>query len=216
MNNTAVGFQALQNSNADGNTATGYQALKSNTSGTFNTAYGQQALSSNTTSFNTAFGAFALANNISGLQNTAVGYEALSHSTATNNTALGWNALGNNTTGVNNTAIGAGAGEFLTTGSSNIDIGTAGNAGEAQTIRLGDRITHRNTYIAGISGRTIGGGVGVLIDSSGHLGTNTSSARYKEQIKPMDKASEAVLSLKAGHVPLQKRAGLRRVFRSSG
>src|SRR4051794_17594894 len=48
INNTAVGFKALQQTNADGNTATGYQALMSNPSGTFNTAYGQQALSSNT------------------------------------------------------------------------------------------------------------------------------------------------------------------------
>src|SRR5580765_8231468 len=55
MNNTAVGFQALQNSNADGNTATGYQALMSNNSGTFNTAYVQQVLFNNTvTSENTA------------------------------------------------------------------------------------------------------------------------------------------------------------------
>ncbi len=38
------------------------------------------------------------------------------------------------------------------------------------------------------------GGVAVLIDNQGHLGTNTSSARYKDQIKPMDKAkSEAIL-----------------------
>ena len=38
-------------------------------------------------------------------------------------------------------------------------------------------------------------GVGVVVDSSGHLGTTTSSARYKEAIKPMDKASEAIVSL---------------------
>jgi len=36
----------------------------------------------------------------------------------------------------------------------------------------------------------------VIVDSSGHLGTSTSSARYKESIQPMDKASEAVLELK--------------------
>jgi hypothetical protein len=35
----------------------------------------------------------------------------------------------------------------------------------------------------------------VIVDSSGHLGTTTSSARYKEAVKPMDKASEAILSL---------------------
>jgi hypothetical protein len=42
---------------------------------------------------------------------------------------------------------------------------------------------------------TVAGGVGVVIDNQGHLGTVTSSTRYKDQIKPMDKASEAILSL---------------------
>jgi hypothetical protein len=37
--------------------------------------------------------------------------------------------------------------------------------------------------------------VGVIIDSTGHLGTMTSSARYKDNIEPMKKASEALLSL---------------------
>ena len=40
------------------------------------------------------------------------------------------------------------------------------------------------------------GGVGVIIDSSGHLGTVVSSERFKDEIKPMDKASEAILALK--------------------
>ena len=34
------------------------------------------------------------------------------------------------------------------------------------------------------------------MDTNGHLGTIISSARFKEAIKPMDKASEAILSLK--------------------
>ena len=33
-------------------------------------------------------------------------------------------------------------------------------------------------------------------DTNGHLGTTTSSSRFKDQIKPMDKASEAILALK--------------------
>jgi hypothetical protein len=37
---------------------------------------------------------------------------------------------------------------------------------------------------------------GVVVDVSGHLGTVTSSARFKEAIKPMDKSSEAILALK--------------------
>ncbi|PYV77888.1 MAG: hypothetical protein DMG96_09770 [Acidobacteria bacterium] len=63
------------------------------------------------------------------------------------------------------------------------------------TIRIGSSL-QTNTYIAGISGVTVAGGIGVIIDSTGHLGTSTSSARYKDNIKPMDKASEAILALK--------------------
>ena len=48
----------------------------------------------------------------------------------------------------------------------------------------------------GISGSVVAGGVGVIIDSDGRLGTSTSSARFKEAIKPMAKASEALLDLK--------------------
>jgi hypothetical protein len=43
---------------------------------------------------------------------------------------------------------------------------------------------------------TVAGGVGVVIDTKGHLGVKTSSARFKDEIKPMDKASEAILALK--------------------
>jgi hypothetical protein len=39
-------------------------------------------------------------------------------------------------------------------------------------------------------------GVSVVIDSTGHLGTKGSSERLKYAIKPMDKASEAILALK--------------------
>src|SRR5438105_8663173 len=51
------------------------------------------------------------------------------------------------------------------------------------------------TFIAGIYGATIGGALTVFVDSTGHLGTAPSSARFKEAIQPMDKASEAILSL---------------------
>jgi hypothetical protein len=42
---------------------------------------------------------------------------------------------------------------------------------------------------------TAASGAAVYVNSSGQLGTLTSSARYKEQIKPMDKASESILGL---------------------
>jgi hypothetical protein len=40
-----------------------------------------------------------------------------------------------------------------------------------------------------------GGGIGVIVGNSGQLGTVVSSARFKDAIKPMDKASEAILAL---------------------
>src|SRR5262249_2307922 len=52
------------------------------------------------------------------------------------------------------------------------------------------------TYIAGIYDTTIADGLVVKVDSSGHLGTVGSSERFKTDIKPMDKASEAILALK--------------------
>ena len=102
----------------------------------------------------------------------------------------------NNTTGTSNIALGFNAGFNLTTGSNNIDIGNAGVAGESNTIRIGTAGTQTNTFIAGISGVTVAGGVAVIVDANGHLGTVVSSARFKDEIKPMDKASEAILALK--------------------
>ena len=78
----------------------------------------------------------------------------------------------------------------LTTGSGNIDIGNRGVAGESRNIRIGTKGSQTNTFIAGISGVTVAGGVGVVVDANGHLGTVVSSKRFKEEIKSMDKTSE--------------------------
>ena len=68
-------------------------------------------------------------------------------------------------------------------------------AGESNTIRIGKNGTQTATYVAGISGSTVSGGVAVFVSPTGRLGTTTSAARYKEAIKPMADASEAILSL---------------------
>jgi hypothetical protein len=198
-NNTATGSAALSNSTTGSfNTANGYQALFSNTTGSLNTANGYSALLFNTTGiYNTASGENALVNNTTGSNNTAIGANALAaNTTGVNNTAIGLNALVGNTTGNNNIALGFRAGFNLTTGDRNIDIGNGGLAGESSTIRIGRRADQTATYIAGISGATVPTGVAVIVDSSGHLGTTTSSARFKENIQPIDEASEAILALK--------------------
>jgi len=214
--NMATGYAALyRNTTGDSNTATGAFALSDNTTGFYNTANGFNALWKNTTGDdNTATGVSALENNTTGTQNTAVGSSALlSNFVGVANTAVGWRALqlntGNgsstavgasalgNSTGFDNTALGTNAGVNLTDGVFNIDIGgeVVGVAGESNTIRIGTQGTQTKTFIAGISGAS-GTGTPVIINANGRLGTVPSSARFKEEIKPMDKASEAILALK--------------------
>ena len=197
--NTATGYLALEG-NTDGsyNTGIGAFALQFNTTGVENTAIGYGALAFNTTGqYNTASGRSALVTNTTGSKNTASGYLALyNNTTGNNNTANGDHALFHNVTGRNNIAVGNGAGFNLTTGRNNIDIGNGGVRDESNTIRIGTVGTQNATFIAGISGATVPTGVAVIIDADGHLGTTTSSARFKEAVKPMDKASETILALK--------------------
>ena len=199
VRNTANGYAAL-NSNTTGerNTATGRAAMVNNTTGNNNTADGHDALFSNTTAIrNTASGSFALFSNTTGPNNTALGYFALfSNTTGNSNTAAGYDALLNNTTGVGNIGLGNFAGANLTTGDNNIDVGSVGVAAETNTIRIGTEGTQTNAYLAGIYQTNIAKGLVVQVDSGGHLGTVGSSERFKDAIKPMDKASEAILALK--------------------
>ncbi len=202
--NTAIGDRALfSNTEGNENTATGAVALVSNTTGSDNTANGNGALFNNTTGTgNTASGFAALffnngdknmatgysplANNDTGDFNTAVGPSALySNVFGDSNTAVGYNALYNNN-GPANVALGAGAGYNATTGSGNVYIGPGmvGVAGESNAC-----------YIASIFGQTSADGVQVYINSNNKLGTLTSSKRFKEDVKPMDEASEALFAL---------------------
>ena len=193
--NTANGFFALfGNTTASNNTASGFQALQNNTTGSHNTATGTNALFNNNGNHNTANGAAALQSNRGGAENTATGSGALFKNTVGNfNTAVGVNALFN-ATGDNNVAIGDQAGINLTTGSNNIDIGAFGAPGDSETIRIGRQGLQNSTFIQGIFGVAMSGSV-VVVNQSGKLGVTTSSARFKDEIKLMDKASEAVLAL---------------------
>jgi trimeric autotransporter adhesin len=211
-NNTAVGFGALFNDTTGGfNTATGELALSSNITGAGNTATGFNALLANTGSFNTATGDLALSSNTTGTFNTATGDQALdANITGSNNTANGEQALTNNTTGGNNTAvgfralqnstgnnniaIGSGAGSNLNTGDNNIYL-TALGTNESNTIRIGRAGAQTRVFMQGIHGVSVAGSV-VQVNSNGQLGVASSSARFKDDIKPMGDASEAILALK--------------------
>ena len=223
IDNTALGFEALfRNTTADFNTAEGFGALFNNTSGTQNTATGVNALISNTTgSFNTANGVNTLFRNTTGFQNAATGVQALfSNTTGFHNTAAGFQALLSNTTGNHNTADGDNALVHDTTGSLNTAIGAhaldqniTGSSNVALGFQAGFSITGSGNVcvgenIGGVAGesnvtriRNIGStaqanGVFVTVGAGGKLGFQVSSRRYKDDIKPMDKASEALFALK--------------------
>jgi uncharacterized coiled-coil protein SlyX len=171
---------------SDANTAAGFAALFVNTTGASNVAVGSQALNKNTTGTNnTANGVEALFSSTTGDNNTAIGVSSLlGNTTGVSNTANGVGALFSNTTGSNNIAFGAGAGGNVTTASNVICIGIGG-----------DNVDN-SCFIGNIFGAISSGGTAVFINSDGQLGTTTSSRRFKEEIKPIDRASEVLFALK--------------------
>ena len=201
---TAVGFQALANSTGAGaaNSALGYQALTNNTDGGGNTAIGVGALSDNMTgNANVASGNNALSHNTIGEDNTANGFSALIANTEGNdNTAVGFDALASNITGDGNTAVGAFAGPGVT-GDGNTLLGnnTGGGIGTASNvICIGANVAGASVsgscYIGNIWTQP-GGSQAVYVNADGRLGAQVSSRRFKEEIKPMSEASEALFSL---------------------
>ena len=215
--NTAEGTQALLSlTTGSDNTATGFQALYSNTSGGGNNAFGSQALLSNISGTrNLAVGAAALSRLTSGDSNVAVGNVALAQAVTVNfNTALGRRALFRSQ-GDQNVGLGFFAGGNLNDGGNNIYVGNVGPVpigSESNTIRIGMQTAttvtvgnppfetypmpaHTATYIAGIAGAAVNGRP-VMINGNGQLGTPPCSARYKDEIEPMDAASEVILALK--------------------
>ncbi|MDQ6891923.1 MAG: tail fiber domain-containing protein [Acidobacteriota bacterium] len=161
-------------------TAVGVLALSANLTGDDNSAFGWASLvANNTGSLNTAVGAFSLANLASGNENTAIGQQALHH-----------------TLGSRNIGLGSFAGFNLTTGNDNIELGNTGVAGESNTIRIGTGQTR--TFLAGVRGVQTGmaDALSVVIDSQGQLGMINSSAAAKREIRDIDAASSAVLSLR--------------------
>ena len=204
--NTAEGFGALLfNTTGSLNTATGVNALVSNTTGTSNTANGVNTLVRNTTGFqNVATGVQALFSNTTGFHNMAAGFQALfSNTTGNHNTADGDNALVHNTTGILNTAIGGHALDQNVNGSSNVGLGfQAGlNITGSGNVCIGENILGLGgesnvTRIRNIGSTAQANGIFVTVGAGGKLGFQVSSRRYKDDIKPMDKASEALFALK--------------------
>jgi hypothetical protein len=208
MHNAALGFQVLRsNTTGRANTGTGSFALATNITGSFNTATGGGALQDNIRgSTNTATGANALGSNTTGGANTATGNNALFNNTdGSMNTVVGDNAMFRNVHGSTNTAIGYRALQSNTTGGFNVALGDGAGSGVItanDVICIGHSVAGVNVsgtcFIGNIRGVTTqnANALPVLIDGAGQLGTASSSQRFKHDIKPMAKASEAILALK--------------------
>jgi hypothetical protein len=203
-NNTAIGAAALlSNTTGINNTANGALALYANTEGDSNSAFGRDALASNVTGgYNTAMGRWALLDHETGSFNTAIGVEALADDVdGAWNTALGYRSLWNNTSGDFNTAVGFGAGADIT-GDSNVCIGSGvvGEAGVDGRTYIRNINTTAQSFSAGVNNY-----VTVRL-TDGRLGHTqiVSSRRYKEDIKPLAAASEALYALKPVSFRLKK------------
>ena len=147
MDNTAVGFQALQlNVSAFTNAAVGTFAMQNNDSSGNETAV-----------FNTAVGGFALKDNVDGAQNTAVGAGALESANGGNN----------------NTALGELAGIGITTHSNIIAIGSGVSGVDSALGEVDNACYIGNISGAPVSAATF---AFVLVDASGKLGTVTVDA----------------------------------------
>jgi len=101
------------------------------------------------------------------------------------NTALGANTLSLSTESFLNTAIGAGAGNGITTATNVICLGAF-----VQGANM-----NNSCYVGNIWNQP-GGSQAVYVNSEGKLGLQVSSERYKDEIKPIERASEAIYNLK--------------------
>ncbi|HEX3445027.1 MAG TPA: tail fiber domain-containing protein, partial [Chthoniobacterales bacterium] len=82
--------------------------------------------------------------------------------------------------------LGFGAGDNVTTANNVICIGSG---------VVGANVSN-SCFIGSVFGQTSSGGTAVFISSNGKLGTPTSSRRFKDEIKPMERTSEALFALK--------------------
>ena len=209
LGTTSVGAAALATNNASGNTALGAGAATFNTTGGGVNAVGFFALYNSNGNFNNAHGRQALFNDTTGSQNNAFGDLALlDATTAFGNSAFGDDALDSVTTGSDNVGVGDEACNTCTTGHDNVAIGhnaLNGTITASNNIAIGVPATGPfanlsfTAFIGSIHGLPTSNAAStlpVLIDSNNVLGTSPSSRRYKHDIKPMDKASEALYALK--------------------
>jgi hypothetical protein len=175
LRNAAVGAGALSdNTTGDFNDALGYGALQLNTSGAYNEAFGFGAGGATTGSVNVALGADALEADKTGDYNSALNSDSLVAS-GSYDTLLGYPS-GRNLTGSE---------------SSDIDIASPGTTGQSNAIHIGStgddaNSNDQNTLYIAAAESNIGAQAALEINTStGQIGIETSSKRFKTDIRPL-------------------------------
>lgn len=148
-----------------------------------------------------------------GSSNTVIGCGSCGvMNSGSSNTVVGAQSCTGLTTGSNNIIVGTSTATGLTTGNNNVIIGnsvttaaaltnsivisTRPQTGVSNRTIIGASTFQTSCAIFGISGATSTGGVAVFINSSGILGTLTSSQRFKENIIDLpDSLAQTLLSV---------------------
>src|SRR5258707_13721140 len=173
---SALGSGLSNQAGSRDNTFVGTYAGLYNRLGVGNSFLGNAAGSQSSGSYNILIGYEADGLGAAGSQNTIVGAYAGYLTDGDKNTFIGDGAGNNNTTGHDNTFIGNFAGSSNSTGSNDIYVAVSPPySDESNSIRIGDVQTA--AYMAGIYGTTSSSGLAVYVNSSGQLGTLTSSRR---------------------------------------
>jgi len=213
-NNTAVGDStAALTTTGTANSAFGAASLYFNTTGSYNTAYGQESLFKNTTaSNNTAVGYQAGYTNTTGIRNVYIGNLTGYTATSDYNTMVGSQAGQLTTTGTLNTFIGVGSGSQITTGSKNSILGGFGGNSSGLDIRTSSNyivladgdgnpciVTKYGvgTYLYGNIGTGAGSNAVKYNTTTKELTYDTSSARYKDNIRDSVYGLNAVMALRS-------------------
>ena len=205
------GRNVLSSAIYDGQLSVG---LEAGTGGSYNTFLGVGAGAETTFSGNTFVGNNAGFSNNTGADNTYVGFDAGQYGlsgvgnvfvgSGAGNAGYGWDNVfigddaGFTSRGNDNIFIGWQAGQGNMTGNENIYVGIQvnGSTSESDTIRIGNPMYQTATYIAAIYGSNASSGIPVYINSSGQLGTQTSSLRFKEQVRDMGDSTSALMKLR--------------------
>lgn len=201
--NVAIGRLALiSTTNGSDNVAAGENALSGNVNGNRNIAIGAgAAISVNNGERNVILGTLAATSLTVGSDNVILGSGAASTmTTGSVNVIMGTNAGTSITSGSNNVIVGQDAGQSITTGVGNVIIGSGADtvAGTAiNQIAIGDgaiaSIDNGLFFIIGLAG--VNSTAVHYSPTTGQVGPDASSKRFKTNIQDLGVTNEAIMKL---------------------